>query len=538
MNFVCLTQAGMNTAVILSARKERDSQIPYPLMPFSENVTLLGRSIDILREIGIFKIYVVVGYQAEMFKVYQAEDVQLIVNPNYEFTSSMASLAMVKDLIDDDFLLVEGDTFYEKEVLKKLSDIQEGNCFVMTEESGSGDECFVETKAGFITKISKDRHFVRRFEGELLGLSRISYKTFQQLVSAWESSDNSYLNYEYLMMDVTDVLDRPVLKFRNLIWGEVDNIKDFKHLKEVTYRTLRRKEDPFDKENLQQYLSEIFPGKDVSQAEIIQIGGMSNKNFRVNFEGKSYVLRVPGPGSEGMVERTNEEFNAIEGCRMGVNPEIKYFNSKTGIKLADFVDNAETLNAGTIQRHDNLRKIADIYHQVHDSHVRLKNEFNIFQEIEKYDKLIIKERAVMYEGWDEFKPMVMGLENFLNQLGVELTACHNDAVPENFIKAEDGTIYLIDWEYSGMNDPMADFAALFVESEFSEDSQEYFLRKYYQDTIPQQVKERILCYEILWDTLWAQWTVIKEACGDDFGSYGMDRYTRAKENYKKLNINL
>ena len=48
----------MKTAVILAARKERDSQTPYPLMPFSEDVTLLGRSIDILREIGIKTIYV------------------------------------------------------------------------------------------------------------------------------------------------------------------------------------------------------------------------------------------------------------------------------------------------------------------------------------------------------------------------------------------------------------------------------------------------------------------------------------------------
>lgn len=535
MNFVYLTQAGMNTAVILSARKERDSQIPYPLMDFSEDVTLLGRSIDILREIGISRIYVVVGYQAKMFEAYQADDVKLIVNPNYEFTSSMASLAMVKDLIDDDFLLVEGDTFYEKEVLKKLAEIQEGNCFVMTEESGSGDECFVETKAGFITEISKDRHRVRRFEGELLGLSRISCTTFKKIVDKWESSDNSYLNYEYLMMDVTDVLDRPVLKFRNLIWGEVDNMKDFKHLKEVTYRTLRRKENPFDKENLQQYLVEIFPEKDVTQAEIIQIGGMSNKNFRVNFEGKSYVLRVPGPGSEGMVDRSTEEFNAMEGCRMGVNPEIRYFNAKTGIKLADFVENAETLNSGTIQRHENLRKIAEIYHRVHDSHVRLRNEFCVFQEIEKYDKLIKKANAVMYEGWKEFKPQVMALESRLNQLGVEMCACHNDAVPENFIKAEDGTIYLIDWEYSGMNDPMADFAALFIESEFSEDSQDYFLMKYYQDNIPPHAKERILCYEILWDTLWAQWTVIREANGDDFGTYGKDRYNRAKELLCRIN---
>ena len=480
----------------------------------------------------------IVGYRSELFQQYSDSDVVLIKAPNYEFTGSMASLATAADFIDDDFILVEGDTFFEKKVLEGLYFVKEGNCLVATEESGSGDECFIESQSGFITKISKDKHRICRFEGELLGISRITFSTYQAMLAKWRKSNNSYLNYEHVLMDVTNPLERPFLFFKNLIWGDVDCLEDFKRLKEVTYRTLRCKEDPFDKENLQQYLTDIFPGKDISQAEIVQIGGMSNKNFKVIFEGRSYVLRVPGPGSDGMVERTNEEFNAIEGCRMGVNPEIRYFNAKTGIKLADFVENAETLNAGTIQRHDNLRKIAGIYHQVHDSHVRLKNEFNIFQEIEKYDKLIAKVNAVMYEGWEHFKPKVMELESFLNQLGVELTACHNDAVPENFIKAEDGTIYLIDWEYSGMNDPMADFAALFLESEFSEDSQDYFLKAYYQDTIPIHTKERILCYEILWDTLWAQWTVIKEACGDDFGSYGMDRYTRARNTFNRLNINL
>jgi len=524
----------MKTAVILTARKERESDIPYPLLAFDESQCLIDRTISILRELGIDRIVLIVGYRSELFDKYRSEDVIILKASNYEFTGSMASLAAASDVIDDDFLLVEGDTFFEKKVLEQLGAIEEGNCLVATEESGSGDECFIESQSGFITKISKDKHRICRFEGELLGISRISFETYQAMLSKWQKSNNSYLNYEYVLMDVTESLDRPFLFFKNLIWGDVDCPEDFKRLKEVTCRSLKRKEDPFDKENLQQYLTDIFPGKDVSQAEIIQIGGMSNKNFRVNFEGNSYVLRVPGPGSEGMVERTNEEFNALEGCRMGVNPEIRYFNAKTGVKLADYVENAETLNAGTIQRYDNLRKIAGIYHQVHDSHVRLKNEFNIFQEIEKYDRLIAKVNASMYDGWADFKPQVMALETWLNKIGVELTACHNDAVPENFIKAEDGTIYLIDWEYSGMNNPMADFAALFIESEFSEDSQNYFLRKYYQDVIPPQVEERILCYEILWDTLWAQWTVIKEACGDDFGSYGYDRYTRAKENYKQL----
>lgn len=521
-------------AVILAARKERTTEVPYPLIPFEGDQCLIDRTLSLLKEVGVSKIIIVVGFREELFSKYETETVELVKADNYEFSASMASLAAAQDFIDDDFLLVEGDTFFEKKVLEQLVNIESGNCLVVTEESGSGDECFIESQSGFITKISKDRHRICSFEGELLGISRLSFETYKAMMSKWRKSSNSYLNYEHVLMDVTTPLERPFIFFKNLIWGDVDCPEDFKKLKEVTYRMLRRKEDPFDKENLQHHLSDIFPGKDVSQAEIIQIGGMSNKNFRVDFEGKSYVLRVPGPGSEGMVERSNEEFNAIEGCKMGVNPQIRYFNAKTGVKLADYIHNAETLNCATIQRHDNLRKIADIYKKIHGSHVRLKNEFCVFQEIEKYDKLIAKHGAQMYEGWDDFKPQVMALESRMNDLGVEICPCHDDAVPENFIKAEDGTIYLIDWEYSGMNDPMADFAALFVESDFPVETREYFLSKYYDGDIPANTEEHILCYEILWDTLWAQWTVIKEASGEDFGSYGIDRYNRAKLNMKKL----
>ena len=523
-----------NLAVILAARKERTSDIPFPLMQFENGQCLVDRNIRLLKNAGITRILLVVGFRKELFSQYADDVVQLVYAPNFEFSSSMASLAAAQSYIDEDFLLVEGDTFFENTALDPLVKLDEGNCLVVTEESGSGDECYIESRSGFITKISKDRHCIRNYEGELLGISRISYQTYTRMLSLWRESTNSYLNYEHVLMDVTSPLDRPFIYLRNLIWGDVDCPEDFKKLKEVTIRLLRRKEDPFDRDNLLKYLTDIFPGEDISGAERVKIGGMSNKNFRVTLRGKSYVLRVPGPGSEGMVERACEQFNALEGCKMGVNPQIRYFDVQTGIKLADYVDEAETLNSATIQRHDNLRKISDIYHRIHDARVRLKNEFNLFREIEKYDLLIEKANGVMYEGWESFKPQVMGLETRLNEIGIEMTPCHNDAVPENFIKAQDGTIYLIDWEYSGMNDPTADFAALFLESEFPDESRDYFLSKYYRGSVPSGIEERILCYEILWDTLWAQWTVIKEAYGDNFGSYGIDRFNRAKTNFNKL----
>lgn len=524
----------MTTAVILAARKERDSQVPYPLLPYAGDTCLLDRTLSILRDNGFRRIIIVAGYCYDLFERYRADDVTLICNRDYEFTASMGSLALCRDAVDEDFLLVEGDTFFEKTVVEQLAAVASGNCIAVTEESGSGDECFVETQHGFVTKITKDRHRVRNFEGEMMGVTRLTLPTFRRLVEAWDDSTNPYLNYEYLLMDVTGPLDRPCIMFRNVIWGDVDCEADFRRLRNATYRTLRRKEDPFDLENLLGHLQAIFPGKDVRKAAIIQIGGMSNKNFRVDFEGRSYVLRVPGNGSEGMVERANEEYNALQSCRMGVNPPIRYFNPQTGVKLADFIENAETLNAATIQRHDNMRKIARIYSTVHNSHVRLKNEFNIFREIEKYDRLLDEAGAVMYKGWEEVRDQAMVLDERLNTLGVDLKPCHNDALYENFIKASDGTIYLIDWEYSGMNDPMADFAALFIEAGFEPENQDYILKKYFNGPIPPEAREKILCYQILWDCLWAQWTVIKEAKGDDFGTYGIDRFNRAKNNLLKI----
>lgn len=268
----------------------------------------------------------------------------------------------------------------------------------------------------------------------------------------------------------------------------------------------------------------------------MQIGGMSNKNFKVTKGKLEYVLRVPGNGSEGMVVRSNEEQNSRQACKMGINPPIRYFNAKTGIKLADFVKNAETLNGATIQRPSSMKKIVKIFQTLHHSHVRFGNEFNVFNEIRNYERLLEECNGTMYEGYEDQREKVLRLEDYLNKLGVSIKPCHNDLVAENFLKAEDGTIYLIDWEYSGMNDPMWDIAALFLENNFSEENQDYFLSHYFNGKEPENARKKIFVYQILMDWLWSLWTVIKEAQGDDFGTYGVDRYTRAIENLKKIEL--
>ncbi len=102
----------MKTAVILAARKESDSEQPYPLLPFAKNTCLIDRSLSILREYGYSRIIIVAGYRYELFKKYEATDVQIIYNKEYGFTASMGSLALCKDYITEDFLIVDGDTFF------------------------------------------------------------------------------------------------------------------------------------------------------------------------------------------------------------------------------------------------------------------------------------------------------------------------------------------------------------------------------------------------------------------------------------------
>ena len=524
----------MQTAVILAARKEADSKIPYPLLPYEGKECILDRTLSILRELGFGHIVIVCGYRKDLFEPYAAVDVSLLFNEDYEFTSSMASLARVREVVDDDFLLLEGDTFYEKYVIEQLVAAPYPDCMAITEESGNGDEAFVETYKGFVTKITKDKHQIVHYDGELLGLMRISQATFRKMLNLWDTSRNLYLNYEYVFFDATSQLDRPCLVFQNLIWGDVDCKKDFHKLKNYIAPRLKRKEDPFNHANLIEHLSCIFPDVEVSKAEISQIGGLSNKNFKVILDGQSYVLRVPGNGAEGMVDRACEDENSAKASKLAVTPSVRYFNRETGIKLVDYISGAETLNPGTIQRKENIVMVADILRTLHSSNVRFKNDFNVFRELLSYESLLAKGNGVMFDGYDEVRDKIFSLEDRLNEYGVELKPCHNDMVAENYVKSDSGRLYLIDWEYSGMNDPHWDFASLFNENSFSQDNREFFLHQYFGDEVPRYTREKILIYEILMDVLWAIWAAIKEAAGDDFGTYGADRFRRAVSNLKTL----
>lgn len=585
----------LRNAVILAAGTSSrfvplSQECPKGLLDVKGEV-LIERQIRQLKDAGIDEITVVVGYMAEKFEYLKDKfGVKIILNEDFSRYNNTSSLIRVLDLLNNTYICSSDNYFPDNLFLDNPKVSYYSSKYATGETS---EYCLQTNENDEICDVTIGGHDSWYMMGHVYFSSEFSEKFKTILKKEYEKEETRKEYWEDVYIRNIDKLPKMhIRRFGNDDIEEFDSLEELRQFDKsyiydtrsslikniairleskeselVNFRNINHNGDyllfsfenngityqynglensikplyplnsnPYNEQAIRRHLKEIFPTLDVRKAEFTRIGGMSNKNFKVTFEGQSYVLRLPGNGSEGMVERSNEEFNSMVACKIGVTPPVRYFNPTNGVKLTDFIENAETLTAISIQSKENMQKIAEIYRKVHSSGMELRNEFNIFREIKKYDKLIEKAGGTMYEGWENVRPKVMHLEEYLRDLGVESRPCHNDALYENFIKSEDGTIYLIDWEYSGMNDPMADFAALFLEAGFDKENESYILEHYFDHDIPDEAREKILCYQILWDYLWAQWTVIKEAKGDDFGTYGIDRFNRAILNLTKIKI--
>ena len=253
-----------------------------------------------------------------------------------------------------------------------------------------------------------------------------------------------------------------------------------------------------------------------------QLGGMTNQNYLAKTTNKQYIVKFFGKGTEKLINRQDEKYNLELLKDLDLDVKNYLFDIEAGIKVNEYIEFAITLDSTSIKT--KFDKIAPILQTIHASGKELRGEFAPFEEIKKYESLI--EEKIPYANYEAVREEVFSLEKRLADLGVDRKSCHIDLVPENFIESPQGRLYLIDWEYSSMNDPMWDLAALFLESEFTRQEEEDFLSHYESEQTPVS-REKIAIYKILQDAIWSLWTVYKEEQGADFGDYGVSRYQRA-----------
>jgi thiamine kinase-like enzyme len=193
--------------------------------------------------------------------------------------------------------------------------------------------------------------------------------------------------------------------------------------------------------------------------------------------------------------------------------------------LSRFIEGA-TIDEGRLNSDpETLACVARSLKRVHRFERAFRTRFDVFAEIDTYMALLREMRTPLPEDFGEVKRGGRAIRRALESVPMPLAPCHNDPWPRNFLDAE-GRIYIIDWEYSGMNDPMWDLGDLSVEAGFGPEQDRTMMEAYYGGYVPPALYARLALYKTMSDLLWAVWGFVQHANGnvaEDFRAYALER---------------
>ena len=262
-------------------------------------------------------------------------------------------------------------------------------------------------------------------------------------------------------------------------------------------------------------------------------GGLTNYNYIMNIKGIDYVIRQPGGMTEQIIDRKIEMVNNCIASEFGVNSDCIYFDEYSGIKICLYIKNSQNMaqvNPGSPQ---NLESVACIMKRIHSSPKHFSNRFDWQTELSKYELIVQQLNGSFFFDYTTLKDqLVTFVQN--NIKSTILTPCHNDTVPENFIIDDTGRTYLIDWEYSGMNDPYWDVAAYILESKLTAEAIQHLIQSYFGHPLTPMEELKIKGFMMAQDLLWTAWALIRHYNGDDFLEYCCVRYERFRKNIKTM----
>lgn len=282
-------------------------------------------------------------------------------------------------------------------------------------------------------------------------------------------------------------------------------------------------------ELVQEKLRLVFNDESIIFDKSRLAGGLTNYNYIMNIKGTEYVIRQPGGMTNKMIDRRIENINNSIVSDLGLNCECIYFDEISGIKISIYIKNSTNIAITDPCCITNLRIVSNLLKKTHFNSKDFPNSFDWKMELNKYEKIIQELNGDFFFDYTALKKELIDFmdKNMKNIISVP---CHNDTVPENFIMDGNGKNYLIDWEYSGMNDPSWDIAAYILESKLTEEAIEYFLLDYYGQFPTAEEILKIKCYMVAQDLLWMVWSMIRHYNGDDFLDYCCARYERFKKN--------
>ena len=288
---------------------------------------------------------------------------------------------------------------------------------------------------------------------------------------------------------------------------------------------------------LKEMLKEVFGDDNYSHLE--RLGGMTNHSYKVTRnDNQEYLVRIPGEGTEEMINRSDERKSTELACELDIDSKLLYFTDD-GKNVMVFIRNPQPMNETVMQRKENIKQAADIFHRLHNCGVDTGVRFEVFEMADLYEKIIKDAGVKFYDDYDEVKNTVMNIkEEMDNSFHPTRVPCHNDSLLGNWVLDDNGRLYLIDWEYSGMNEAMWDLSCLSIEANYSKEQDEELLDNYYGRKATTEEKKYFIAAKMYVDYLWTLWGLTRVPYDGKFmQDYADERYARLKKNieaYKNI----
>jgi thiamine kinase-like enzyme len=270
---------------------------------------------------------------------------------------------------------------------------------------------------------------------------------------------------------------------------------------------------------------EAWRGREVATTELS--GGLTNTNHLVTVDGERYVVRIPGASTELLaVDRDNERHNAAAAATTGVSPAIVEVLDDVDVMVIEYID-GRTMSGESLRTPEQVRRIASSLRRLHAG-PRFRKDFDMFRLTEFYLS-VCKERDVpIPDGFREHLDDVGRIERAVAQPRPATVPCHNDLLAENYI--DDGKqLWIVDFEYSGNNDPAFELGDTAQECAFDQDLRALLCESYFGAATP-ALLARMELQAVMADVGWTLWAAIQAEISSidyDFWGWAVERWDRA-----------
>ena len=258
-------------------------------------------------------------------------------------------------------------------------------------------------------------------------------------------------------------------------------------------------------------------------------GGLTNRNYKVTTPDGVFVARVWSAGSELLaIDRGSEYRNSVIAADAGAGAPVIEYRPGDGVLVIGYIQ-GRTLTNADVALPANIVRIARACRRLH-SGGRFGNDFDMF-DIQRRYAAVVRDRGFRVpRGYHDLMPQFQAIKQALAVRDEGTVPCNNDLLAGNFI--DDGErIWLIDYEYSGNNDPCFELGNVAAECHLSPDALAELVTCYYGRPLRNKIaRARLLGLAGKYG--WTLWGAIQSAASPldfDFWAWAMERFDGAAE---------